>query len=144
MCIRSYENPIFLAGSIFILLTAHTAFSNVTVRVDTDIATTLSLGLPLPDQTVATAGASLRFKLVLQPGVLGEILTITLSGGIGDADLYVRKDAEVSTSQSDYSSRGSGNNEKIQIRSPSAGKWKVQILCVHLLYSVLILRSTGN
>lgn len=51
--------------------------------------------------------------------------TVTSSGGSGDADLYVRKGANPTTSTNDCKSTGNNNNETCTINSPGASTYYV-------------------
>ena len=57
----------------------------------------------------------------------GKRLQITLSGGSGDADLYVRYGAKPNTSQWDCRPYRSGNNEVCTISSTQAGRYHVML-----------------
>jgi vibriolysin len=54
-------------------------------------------------------------------------LTITMSGGTGDADLYVRRGAQSTTSSYDCRPYKNGNNETCTVSSPAAGTWYIDI-----------------
>lgn len=57
----------------------------------------------------------------------GSVLNITLNGGQGDADLFVRYGQPASDSSYDCKSTGSGNNEACSINPTQAGSYYVQI-----------------
>ncbi|MFT5758647.1 MAG: vibriolysin [Alteromonadaceae bacterium] len=54
-------------------------------------------------------------------------LTVTISGGSGDADLYLRHGAESTTSAYDCRPYQSGNNEVCNIDSPEVGTWHIDV-----------------
>ncbi len=54
-------------------------------------------------------------------------LEISISGGTGDADLYVRKGAQPTTTLYDYRPYLSGNNESVTVSSPAAATWYIGI-----------------
>ncbi|WP_144393522.1 PKD domain-containing protein [Pleionea sediminis] len=54
-------------------------------------------------------------------------LEFAISGGSGDADIYVRYGQEPTTSQYDYRPYKNGNNETVSVASPDAGIWHVMI-----------------
>ncbi|OZG74117.1 hypothetical protein BTA51_09690 [Hahella sp. CCB-MM4] len=54
-------------------------------------------------------------------------LTATISGGSGDADLYVRYGAQPTTNQYDCRPYYNGNNEECSFDNPSAGRWYLSI-----------------
>lgn len=54
-------------------------------------------------------------------------LTVTLSGGSGNADLYVRYGAQSTTKKYDCKSAGSTNTETCTINNPQAGTWYIDV-----------------
>ncbi|MCL2916062.1 S8 family peptidase [Shewanella corallii] len=54
-------------------------------------------------------------------------LSVTLAGGSGDGDLYVRYGAEPTTSTWDCRPYRSGNNETCDFSNPAAGDWYVMV-----------------
>jgi hypothetical protein len=52
-------------------------------------------------------------------------LTVELSGGSGDVDLYTRFDAEPETRAYDCRSNNDGNSESCTEASPEAGRWYI-------------------
>ena len=55
------------------------------------------------------------------------VLEIAISGGTGDADLYVRRGAQPTTTAYDYRPYLSGNNETVTVNNPTAGTWYIGI-----------------
>jgi vibriolysin len=54
-------------------------------------------------------------------------LKVTMSGGTGDADLYVKFGAQPSSTVYDYRPYLSGNAESVSVTNPSAGDWYIGI-----------------
>jgi len=54
-------------------------------------------------------------------------LTVTISGGSGDADLYVRHGANSTTGSYDCRPYESGNDEVCTINAPAAGTWHIDL-----------------
>lgn len=54
-------------------------------------------------------------------------LQVDMSGGTGDADLYLRYGSYPTTSQWDYRPYLSGNNESVTVNNPQAGTWYISI-----------------
>jgi hypothetical protein len=69
--------------------------------------------------------ASLRFHVDVPPGA--EDLTFTLSGGTGDADLYVAFGRSPSLGDFDCRPFQSGNEEQCAFPSPSPGTWHLRV-----------------
>lgn len=73
----------------------------------------------------ASAGSSLAFTLSVPAGASN--LRFAMSGGTGDADLYVRFGSAPTTSTYDCRPYLSGNAETCSVASPQAGTWHVAI-----------------
>ena len=73
----------------------------------------------------ATTGQWLRGNYQIPAGVTQ--LTFTISGGSGDADLYIRYGSQPSTTAYDCRPYLNGNNEVCTINNPQAGTWHVGI-----------------
>lgn len=54
-------------------------------------------------------------------------LDIDMSGGTGDADLYVKFGSQPTSSSYDYRPFLNGNNESVSVSSPSAGTWYISV-----------------
>jgi vibriolysin len=67
------------------------------------------------------SGAWERFTENLASGYSN--LTVTISGGTGDADLYVREGAQSTTSSYDCRPYKNGNEEVCTLSNPGAGAW---------------------
>jgi serine protease len=89
-----------------------------------DDATALSSGVAVGPISGST-GTNFYYSLVVPPGKTN--VTFTTSGGTGDADLFVRRDAMPSRSQSDQSSQGADTQESVSIDSPVAGTYYVLV-----------------
>lgn len=68
-----------------------------------------------------SSGSWERFSQSLSSGY--STLTVTISGGTGDADLYVREGAQSTTSNYDCRPYKYGNEEVCTFTSPAAGDW---------------------
>jgi hypothetical protein len=128
-----------LGGPWYILLVGTEAYSGVTLRVHfvassvpepepgpkpDGKAMPLTPGVPVPGLT-GKAGSELFFSIEVPSGVT--TLTIKMSGGTGDADLYVRKGQLPTTSDFDYRPYGTGNNEEAVITKSTAGTWYIMV-----------------
>lgn len=54
-------------------------------------------------------------------------LVIDISGGTGDADLYVRLGSNPDQNNWDYRPFQNGNNETVTINNPTAGTWYIRL-----------------
>jgi hypothetical protein len=119
-------------GSWYVLLVGDEAYNGVTLAADyyrsedpaEEDALPLTSGVPVTD-IAGRGGEELFFKIDVPSGV--KKLEVKMSGGIGDADLYVRRGARPTTSEYDYRPYQSGNDESVTISSPAAGTWYIMI-----------------
>lgn len=70
-------------------------------------------------------GSWTMFKIVVPSGQ--SQLKITMSGGTGDADLYVKRGAQPTLTVWDYRPYLNGNNETVTVTNPVAGDWYIGI-----------------
>jgi len=123
----SIANP--RAGRWYVLLKGDSAYSGVTLEADYWAA-------PLADVTVlasgraatgiaGAAGDELFFSIEAPIGV--RTLEIKMSGGTGDADLYLRHASLPSVTEHDYRMGLHGNEECIVIDNPSDGTWYIMV-----------------
>ncbi len=73
----------------------------------------------------ASTGTWLRGSYVIPSGV--STLTFTISGGTGDADLYVRYNSQPTETLYNCRPYLNGNAEQCTISNPQAGTWHVGI-----------------
>jgi serine protease len=75
--------------------------------------------------TPGAAGAQELYRIFVPSGTTN--LAITLSGGTGDLDLYVRRATPPTTSSYTYVSWNSGNSESITVPNPASGTWYILV-----------------
>lgn len=81
---------------------------------------------PEPTDTLAAAtGEQLAFTVTVPEGATE--LRVTIQGGTGDADLYLRAGAAPTTSAYDCRPYRSGNDEECVIANPAAGTWHIGV-----------------
>jgi hypothetical protein len=68
-------------------------------------------------------------------------LAIVMSGGSGDADLYVKRGSQPTSSSYDYRPYLNGNNETVNVTNPVAGDWYIS-LHAYSTYSSVTLKAT--
>ena len=86
--------------------------------------TVLEKDVPLTNLAGARSGKQ-YFKVSVPEGATG--LTFTLSGGTGDADLYVRHGGAPTTTSYDCRPYRTGNNESCTFAAPAEGDWYVML-----------------
>jgi Zn-dependent metalloprotease len=84
--------------------------------------TTLTNGQTVTNISVGT-GAWVYYKISVPSGQSS--LKITMSGGTGDADLYVKFGQQPSSTVYDYRPYLNGNAESVSVTNPSAGDWYI-------------------
>jgi vibriolysin len=84
--------------------------------------TTLSNGQTVTGISVGT-GAWVMYKITVPSGQ--SQLKVTMSGGTGDADLYVKLGAQPTLTSYDYRPYVTGNNETVTVTSPAGGDWYI-------------------
>jgi len=84
----------------------------------------LTKGVPATGISAAT-GAEVNYTLAVPSGASN--LTFTMSGGSGDADMYVKFGSAPTDSSYDCRPYKSGNSESCSFASPSAGTYYVRL-----------------
>ena len=107
------------------MLNAYEAFSGASLTGDITSSTTggTNGGGGSVDNVSASRGAWSRYTIDVPAGM--STFTVTLSGGTGDADLYIRNGSQPSTSSYDCRSWNDGNTETCTINNPGAGTWHI-------------------
>lgn len=119
----SIDNP--TAGTYHVMLNAYEAFSGASLTGNITSSTTggTNGGGGSVDNVSASRGAWSRYTIDVPAGM--STFTVTLSGGTGDADLYIRNGSQPSTSSYDCRSWNDGNTETCTINNPGAGTWHI-------------------
>jgi pseudolysin/vibriolysin len=102
-----------------------TKTSSVTVTAPTCGGTVLcnNVAVALPSQAINTTSAT--YTIDVPAGKTSVVFTI--SGGTGDADMYVRRGAAPTTSTYDCRPYTSGNSETCTFNAPVAGTYYVNV-----------------
>src|SRR3954465_13760630 len=120
----SFTNP--AAGNWFVMLNGFSAYSGVTLRATFAADTTTPLSNNVPVTNISGASGSQQFwKLTVPAGQTQVVFNI--SGGSGDADLYVRRGARPTTATFDCRPFVNGNNETCTFTNPVAGDYFVML-----------------
>jgi hypothetical protein len=121
----SADNPD--AGTWYIMIRGYSAFSGITLLASYGgggSGDVLENGVPVTNLSGA-AGSERQFRFDLPAGQTN--LQIQMSGGTGDADLYVRLRSPPTTTEYDYRPFQAGNNESVTVDVPAAGTWFVML-----------------
>jgi hypothetical protein len=108
------------------MLRAYTAYSGVTLTGTYSSAgdgvPVLTNGVPV---SISGAAGSMQYWKINTPA--GKKLTVTISGGSGDADLYTRFGAKPTTTSYLCRPYTNGNNETCTVASTSAGDYYIMV-----------------
>ncbi len=118
--------------------TSHSATASVTVTAATGGTTALSNGVAVTGLAGAT-GATQAFVIAVPAGQSS--LTVVMSGGTGDADMYVKSGAMPTLTTYDCRPYVSGNAETCTFTNPAAGNWYV-MLNGYAAYTGVTLKAT--
>jgi len=102
---------------------------------------TLTKGVPVTGLT-ATTGNSLNYTLSVPAGASN--LTFTLSGGTGDADLYVKFGSAPTDTVYDCRPFLGGNAESCSFAAPAAGTWYVRVKAYSTFSGVSLVGDYGT
>ncbi len=97
---------------------------SVTVTAPSGDPTELENGVPVGNLSAST-GNSVSYHINVPSGMSS--LEIAISGGSGDADLYVKYGSAPTTSSYDYRPYLNGNNETVSVSNPAAGTWHIMV-----------------
>ena len=120
------------AGTWHVMVRAYTSYGGVTLTGSYTAPggggdpepDTLANGVPVTG-LAASSGDSLAYTLEVPAGASD--LAFAISGGSGDADLYVRHGSAPTTSSYDCRPWLNGNNETCSFAAPAAGTWHVMV-----------------
>ena len=124
----SFASP--QAGTYHVMLRAYSTYSGVTLTGSYSAGggggggNQLQNGVPVTG--LSGAAASERRYTIDVPAGRSQ-LRLALSGGTGDADLYVRRGSAPTTSTYDCRPYRTGNSETCTFNSPQAGTWHVLV-----------------
>ena len=98
--------------------------SNITVLplLGTGLTNGVAIG---PLSSSGARGSTVLYRIFVPPGRTS--LTVTLSGGTGDADIYVRRSTPPTLSAFTCASENAANGESCVIANPASGTWYILI-----------------
>ena len=114
------------AGTYYVMLRGYSAYSGVTLEATWDEpggGCTPGGGSVGP--LSGSAGSEDRYYLDVP--ACATSLTVEISGGTGDADLYVKFGSQPTTSSYDCRPYKWGNNETCTFDNPSEGRWHIMV-----------------
>ncbi len=138
----SVETP--EAGTWYIMLRGYSSYSGLTLQASYSAAAAITLlanGVPVTDLAAAT-GSELLYRIEVPGGQ--PKLEISISGGTGDCDLYVKKDAVPTVSDYDHRPYLFGNDETVTVDNPAAGTWYIMLRAYNAFTGVTLVASHGG
>ena len=102
------------------MLYGKSTYAGVTLKALNETIPILHIGIPVTNLT-AGSGNQMLFKLVVPYSSYYRILVINLSGGLGNADLFVRRSYLPTTVSYGWSSRKDNNEEEVYINYRFSG-----------------------
>jgi len=134
------------AGTYYVLLHGYATYSGVSLTGSYSTGgggggTVLTSGTPVSLPSVATSSWSPDYTLSVPSGKTSVVFTI--SGGTGDADMYVRIGATPTTSTYNCRPYLTGNSETCTFNAPAAGTYHVSVRA-YSAYSGVTLKGTIN
>jgi serine protease len=114
------------AGTYYVMVRAYSTFSNVSLTGSfTEGATGGEGGSASLSNLSGSRRAWDHYTVDIPAGMSS--LTVTMSGGSGDADLYVKQISQPTTSSYDCRPYKNGNNEVCTFTNPTSGTWYISL-----------------
>ncbi|MGP9799940.1 S8 family serine peptidase [Rheinheimera sp. NSM] len=116
------------AGTYHVMLNGYSAYSGVSLLADYTAASGGggAEGATLTESNISIARRAWQHYTVTVPAGMSN-LTVTTSGGSGDADLYVKRGSQPTTTSYDCRPYKSGNAESCSFANPQAATWYISI-----------------
>lgn len=115
------------AGTYYVMLNGYSAYSGVSLLADyTAAGTGGNEGATLTESNISIARRSWKHYTVTVPAGMSS-LTVNTSGGSGDADLYVKRGSQPTSTSYDCRPYKSGNTESCSFDNPQAATWYISI-----------------
>jgi len=119
----SSTNP--AAGRWYVAVRAYSSFTGVSITATYDVGGSCP---PYTDSLSGISGASGSWNYYTQEvPACATSVTVTISGGTGDADLYVNFGSQPTTSTWDCRPYKYGNSETCTFTNPATGTWHIGI-----------------
>ncbi|NMH64479.1 M20/M25/M40 family metallo-hydrolase [Shewanella salipaludis] len=116
----SFTSPV--AGDYYVMLQGYSSYAGLTLSGSYNTGSGGDSGV----LTDLSASAEWLYHTVTVPSGMSS-LTVTISGGTGDADLYLKAGSQPTGSSYACRPYKSGNEESCTINNPQAGEWYIGI-----------------
>ncbi len=111
-------------GTYYVMLRGYSSYSNTTLKATYDVS--VPGGDSGTESNLSAAKGSWLYFPVNVPAGTGQ-LDVSISGGTGDADLYVRQGSNPTTSTYNCRPYKNGNSETCSFSNPAASTWYIGI-----------------
>lgn len=116
----SQDNP--QAGRWYVGIRGYNSFSGMTLTATVDTSTGCT---PYNDSITGISDNSGWQRYTVDVPACASSLDVSISGGSGDADLYVRQGSQPTQSSYDCRPYRFGNNENCSFNNPASGTWHI-------------------
>lgn len=116
------------AGTYYVMVRGYTSYSNVNLVATHDGGGTNpppAGGSATLENLSGASGSFTHYYVDIPAGMSS--LNVQMSGGSGDADLYVRRGSQPTTSSYDCRPYKYGNNESCSFSNPAQDRWYISI-----------------
>ncbi|MCW8878168.1 MAG: PPC domain-containing protein, partial [Kangiellaceae bacterium] len=114
------------AGTYYVMIRGYSAFSGVSLTASYTEGGGGNTGGTFSKSDLSGASGSWQHFTVEIPSGMSSF-KIDMSGGSGDADLYVRKGAQPTTNQHNCAPYKDGNAESCSINNPGTDTWYISV-----------------
>lgn len=130
------------AGTYYVMVRAYSSFSSVSLVGSYDGGSGGGEGSGWTETNLSDSRNGWQhFTLDVNPGMSS--LNVQMSGGSGDADLYVRYGSQPTTGSYDCRPYVSGNSENCSFNNPQSGTWHISVRA-YSAYSGVTLQAEAN
>jgi serine protease len=113
-------------GTYWVMLRGYTSYSNTTLKGSFTEPGSGGTGGTFSKSNLSGSSGSWKHYTVDIPAGMSSF-TINMSGGSGDADLYVRRGSKPTTSRYDCRPYLYGNSESCNFNNPQSGTWYISV-----------------
>ncbi|MFK8017182.1 MAG: S8 family peptidase [Gammaproteobacteria bacterium] len=113
------------AGTYHVMIRGYSAYSGAQLVASFDTGGGATGGSFSRSNLSASTNQWRRYTISVPAGMSN--LTVTINGGSGDADLYVRRGAAPTTSAYNCRPYANGNNENCPFSNPQSGTWHIGV-----------------
>lgn len=118
--------PAAQSGTYYLMIRSYSPYSDVTLLVDHTLITEPPVGDSGTVTDINVAKNDMQFWTVDVPAG-ATTLDVSINGGTGDADLYLKRGSAPTTTSYDCRPYKNGNNENCTVSNPEAGTYHIGV-----------------